>query len=475
MSNNALKEPSDSESRVLSSDSRTSDPDIAIKVENLTKIYKLYDSPQDRLKEAFNPLRKKYHRDFHALHDVSFEVKKGETVGIIGRNGSGKSTLLKIITGVLTPTSGSVTLKGKISAILELMAGFNPLMTGKENIYFNGTLNGDSKNEIEARFDSILEFAEIGEFIHQPVRTYSSGMSARLGFAMAIHVDPDILIIDEALSVGDEAFQRKCFSRIHAFREQGKTILFVSHSAANIIELCQTAHLFDAGEHLLSGHPKSVVSRYQKLIYASPDSRRKLREEIRATPAEELENSQTARVDAVSAPSPKMPRGLTPLYDSNLLPKSTISYEPRGVFISGPDIRTPEGEQVNILVRGEEYVYTYTVSFEETIENVRFGMLIKTVSGLELGGMVSYPQNRPSSDVKKNALLRVRFPFRCVFLPGTYFLNAGVVGTIDGDEVFLHRLIDALMFKVQPEPDLLPTCMVDISAAASPPEVTADA
>src|SRR5690554_6263265 len=188
--------------------------DIAVRVQNLSKAYKLYQRPIDRLKESLNPFKKKYHKEFYALKDMSFEIKKGETVGIIGKNGSGKSTLLKMITGVTTPTSGRVTVNGKISAILELGAGFNPEMTGLQNIYLNTSINGMSKQETDKKIDEIIAFAELGYFISQPVKTYSSGMKARLAFAVAINVEPDILIVDEALSVGDAAFQRKCFAKI---------------------------------------------------------------------------------------------------------------------------------------------------------------------------------------------------------------------------------------------------------------------
>jgi ABC-type polysaccharide/polyol phosphate transport system ATPase subunit len=213
--------------------------DIAIKVENLTKVYKLYNTPTDRLKEALSPIRRKYHHDFNALHDVSFEVKKGEAVGIIGRNGSGKSTLLKIITGVLTPTSGSVTVNGRISALLELGSGFNPELTGIENIYFNGTLMGISREEMESRLDAILAFADIGEFVHQPVKSYSSGMFVRLAFAVAVCVEPEILIVDEALSVGDMAFQQKCLERLRLLREKGVTILLVTHDIMLTRNYCE--------------------------------------------------------------------------------------------------------------------------------------------------------------------------------------------------------------------------------------------
>jgi teichoic acid transport system ATP-binding protein len=214
------------------------DKDIAIKVENVSKVYKLYDKPLDRLKESINPFRKRYHKEFYALNDVSFEVKKGETVGIIGKNGSGKSTLLEIITGVLTPTSGITNVNGRVSALLELGAGFNPELTGIENVYLNGTIMGYSKEEINGKMDNILSFADIGEFVYQPVKTYSSGMFVRLAFAVAINVDPDILIVDEALSVGDINFQAKCMSKINQMRHRGVTVLLVTHDINTVRTVC---------------------------------------------------------------------------------------------------------------------------------------------------------------------------------------------------------------------------------------------
>ena len=203
---------------------------VAIKVNNLTKSYKLYAQPIDRLKESLNLFGKKYHKDFNAVKGLSFEIKKGETVGIIGRNGCGKSTLLKMITNVLTPSSGRVIVHGHISAILELGAGFNPEMTGLENIYLNTSINGFSKEQTDQKIEEILEFSELDEFIQQPIKTYSSGMKARLAFAVAINAEPNILIVDEALSVGDAAFQRKCFAKMEEIRANGATVLFVSHS-----------------------------------------------------------------------------------------------------------------------------------------------------------------------------------------------------------------------------------------------------
>ena len=239
---------------------------IAISIQNLTKIYHLYDKPQDRLKEALNPFKKSYHHDFYAMNDVSFEIKKGETVGIVGKNGAGKSTLLKMITGVLTQTSGSIETNGKIASLLELGAGFNPEMTGMENIYLNGTLMGFSKEEMDTKVDAILEFADIGEFIYQPAKIYSSGMFARLAFSVSINVDPDILIIDEALSVGDMRFQLKCMDKFNEFREAGKTILFVTHDINSIKRFCTFSLWINNGQLESIGNTDQITDRYMDFL-----------------------------------------------------------------------------------------------------------------------------------------------------------------------------------------------------------------
>ena len=240
---------------------------IAISVKNLTKRYKLYNKPIDRLKEALSPLRKKYHRDFTALNDISFEIKKGETIGIIGKNGSGKSTLLKLLTGVVTPSAGTVITNGKISALLELGAGFNPNFTGIENIYFNGSIMGFTKEEIDERIAAILEFADIGEFAKQPVKMYSSGMFVRLAFSLAINVDPDILIVDEALAVGDSRFQLKCFQKFDDFRKVGKTLIFVSHGMADIVRSCKRAIWINEGVLCEDGDAKVVTEEYISWLF----------------------------------------------------------------------------------------------------------------------------------------------------------------------------------------------------------------
>lgn len=450
--------------------------DIAIRVSNLSKCYHIYDRPEDRLKQSIVPRlqrlagrqSKNYFREFWALKDVSFEVKKGETVGIIGRNGSGKSTLLQIICGTLAPTSGSVETNGRIAALLELGSGFNPEFTGRENVYMNGAVLGLSKEEIDARYDDIVAFADIGNFIEQPVKTYSSGMVVRLAFAVAINVDPQILVVDEALSVGDELFQRKCFSRIEAIKSSGATILFVSHSGATVVELCDRTILVDSGELLTFGAPKTVVGQYQKLLYAPEDKREAIRNEIKTTRAlnrpmvvrEQKEVSKAQRATRLSADEPEE------FFDPHLKPKSTIAYESNGATIESPGIINISGQPVNCLKRGQIYRYTYTVYFSAGASSVRFGMLLKTVSGLELGGAVSAPTPQEAfAYVPGGSVIRVEFRFQCNLNPGAYFLNAGVVGMRNMEEVYLHRLLDACMFRVLPCAGSLSTGIVDFNCA----------
>lgn len=261
----------------------------AIEVDGLTKIYRLYNSPKDRLKELISPGGKKYHREFYALRDLSLRVETGETIGIIGENGSGKSTLLKILTGIIRPTSGTVSVNGRVSSLLELGAGFNPEFTGRDNVYMNGALLGFSRKEMDRRFPEIASFADIGEFIEQPVRTYSSGMYMRLAFSAAVNIDPDILIVDEILSVGDEDFQSKCRQKIQDLRKRGKTVLLVSHDMFTVENICSRTYLLDHGARVTEGKPRDVISTYQKLLRAKsgrPPGKSGRIDEARSTGAE---------------------------------------------------------------------------------------------------------------------------------------------------------------------------------------------
>jgi ABC-type polysaccharide/polyol phosphate transport system ATPase subunit len=249
------------DSRVVD-DSRLTSHEIAISVRNLSKKYHLYDSPSHRLKEALHPFRKKFHKDFWALQDVSFEVKKGECIGIIGKNGSGKSTLLQMLCGVLQPSSGEIIVNGKVSALLELGAGFNPEFTGKDNVYMNGALMGFTREEMDERFPAIADFADIGDFIYQPVKTYSSGMYVRLAFAAAISIEPEILVVDEALAVGDTAFQTKCLKQIQEMRKTGITIILVTHDMMQVNRICNRAILLREGAVHAEGVAEKVIEQY---------------------------------------------------------------------------------------------------------------------------------------------------------------------------------------------------------------------
>lgn len=445
--------------------------DTAIDVKGLSKCYQIYETPRDRLKQFVLPrlqrlagqAPKQYYREFRALNDVSFEVRKGETVGIVGRNGSGKSTLLQIICGTLTPTGGTVETRGRIAALLELGSGFNPDFTGRENVYLNASVLGLPQGEIAIRFDDIAAFADIGDFIDQPIKTYSSGMVVRLAFAVAINVDPEILIIDEALAVGDELFQRKCFSRIEAIRATGATILFVSHAGSTIVELCDRAVLMDAGENLADGLPKQIVGCYQKLIYAPADKRNAIREAIRRT-GEVSGFYDSAAVGGLLEEhlTDRHAKYLKESFDPSLKPSSTIEYESHGAYIHSPAVQTLNGDRANNLVRDRTYRYTYTVQFANSATNVRFGMLIKTITGVELGGGSSASSAQDSlAFVETGSVYRIEFEFRCALNPGVYFLNAGVLGDVNGSETYLHRFIDVAMFRVMPDTRSLTTGIVD--------------
>jgi lipopolysaccharide transport system ATP-binding protein len=436
---------------------------IAISVRNLGKSYLIWANPTDRLKHSlranlakFCPIPEKcYHTEFWALRDISFDVAKGETVGIIGRNGSGKSTLLQIICGTLAPTCGACQARGRISALLELGSGFNPEFTGRENVYMNAAILGLSQEEIDEKYPAIVEFADIGDFINQPVKTYSNGMVVRLAFAVSASVDPDILVVDEALAVGDEMFQRKCFARLGSFQENGGTILFVSHAAGAVVELCTRAILLEQGEKLIEGQPKFVVSQYHKLINAPKEKREYVIHGIRSLaqhpePADQAVETAPVAIDA----KPKPVGSARPFYDPNLKPASTVCYLERGARISEPKIFTLAGEQVNNLIRRETYIYAYEVQFFESFTNVRFGMLIKTVSGFELGGRVNAPVGRGIPFVPGGVKILVNWKFECLLAPGVYFLNAGVVAMLDEAEGFLHRRVDAAAFRVLNEESL---------------------
>lgn len=446
--------------------------EAVISLSGISKSFPVYDKPHHRLMQMLAHRSKKHlwHKQFTALRDIDLSINRGETVGIVGRNGSGKSTLLQIICGTLTPSTGQVMVNGRVAALLELGAGFNPDFTGRENVYLNGTLLGLTKAEVEERFDDIASFADIGDFIDQPVKSYSSGMYVRLAFGVAINVTPDILIVDEALSVGDEAFQRKCFARINAIRESGATVLFVSHTASVVTEICNRAILLDRGELLGMGSPKFIVSRYQKMLYSPADKVEALRQSIRHEALGEPGGARAHSAAQAGAPEKEMARAY---FEPGMVPKSTVSYPSRGAHIHLPEILDESGARVNILVGGAEYVYRYRVDFLEAVTGVRFGMMIKTITGFEIGGGVTAQQPGAIDFIDGGTSMEVSFTFKCLLASGTYFLNAGVVGRVGESEEYLHRHLDIAMFRVIPDPERVMTGIVDFGIRGLATEIDA--
>lgn len=427
----------------------------AVSCRDLGKRYDVYQKPHHRLLELVGGGARA--RSFWALRHVSLNVMPGETVGIVGRNGSGKSTLLQMLCGTLEPTEGELQVRGRVAALLELGAGFNPEFTGRENALLNGTLLGMSSEEIEKCMPAILEFADIGEFIDQPVRTYSSGMYVRLAFAVAISVEPDVLVVDEALAVGDEAFQRKCYARIDELKAKGTAILFVSHAASAIVQLCDRAILMEAGEMWAEGEPKDIIAGYHKVLYSPPEKRAVVMEELRGKSfvpqgleavagARTADPAGVALVDVSMAEQPASHER----FDADLVPKSTLSYESRGALIESPEVLNSEGRVVNVLSPGKIYRYRFQVRFESAAQQVHFGMLIKSTAGVELFGLASHAHGEGIDQVPAGEVLCVEFRFRASMLPGAYFINAGCVGFLPGEgETYLHRLLDAVMFRVE--------------------------
>ena len=353
--------------------------DIAIKAEHLTKIYKIYDKDIDRLKETFHPFHKRYSRDFYALNDISCEIRHGENVGLVGKNGAGKSTLLKIITGVLTPTAGTLQVNGRIASLLELGAGFNPDMTGVENIYMNGLLIGHSREVMDAKIDDIIAFADIGDFINQPVKTYSSGMFARLAFAVNAFVEPDILIVDEALSVGDAFFQSKCMDKMRSMIQGGVTVLFVSHDTFAVKNLCERAFLMQAGKILTDGAAKDVVEIYRNMLLESRGELTEEQAQRQNVLVDNLRDGQQIFADEkISAES--LSRG-----KETFLKNATYQRigDKRAVF-ENVQLLDLNGELVNEIIFGQEVVLRMVVKFQQDVACLGMGYHIRNATGIDL-------------------------------------------------------------------------------------------
>lgn len=470
---------------------------VAIQLTNVSKRYAMFAKPEDRLRQMVVPRLQKmamvkpqrFYKEFSAVNDVSLTIRRGETVGIIGRNGSGKSTLLQMIVGTLTPTSGTVNVQGRIAALLELGAGFNPEFTGRENVYVNGAILGFNREEMDDRFDAIAAFAGIGEFIERPVKTYSSGMFVRLAFAVATAVEPDILVVDEALSVGDEAFQRKCFTRIEAIKERGGTILFVSHGAQIIVQLCDRAILLDGGEKILEGDPKNVVGQYQRLVNTSADAAVGIRNEIIAmgpitssntVKQERLLSAAEATIGVneiqhlshTEVEEPKYvtfePIGSYDYWDDTLHDENLIQFENRGADIQDIRVETLDGYRVNVLLPLGRYRYCYRVKFTEALTQIGFGMLIKTIQGLGLGGATTTFENNLRLPIAvPGDLVDVEFEFTAALNPAIYYLNAGVTTFSNNEFYFAHRILDAIAVRVVQVTPQISTGIINIEPKPS--------
>lgn len=389
--------------------------EFAIRVKHLEKMYKLYNKPSDRLRETLGlrvPVKEHY-----ALKDVSFDVKRGETVGIIGTNGSGKSTILKIITGVLNPTKGEVEVDGRISALLELGAGFNMEYSGIENVYLNGTMMGFSREEIDARLQDILDFADIGDFVYQPVKSYSSGMFVRLAFAVAINIDPEILIVDEALSVGDVFFQAKCYRKFEEFKAQGRTILFVSHDLSSIARYCDRVILLNKGVKLEEGSPKQMVDMYKQLLVGQDPA--KAKEEKPAGQPKENWNSQFQV-------NPDM-----------------LEYGSRLAEIVDFAVLDEKGRCTNTIEKGSTFKIRMKVAFRETIQEPIMAFTFKDIKGTEITGTNTLFEKAAVEHSDAGDVCTVTFTQDMYLQGGEYLLSFGCTGYKDGEFTVFHRLYDA--------------------------------
>lgn len=412
-----------------------SSDDVVISARNLTKTYRIFPHASDRIKEALMFGHRRFHREFTALQDVSFEIKKGETVGIIGRNGSGKSTLLQLICGILKPTSGEVRVTGRVSALLELGSGFSPEFTGRENVYFQGAIMGIPQDEIDAKFDGIATFADIGEFIDQPVRTYSSGMYVRLAFAVAISVAPDVLVVDEALAVGDAKFQAKCFRRLEKLRNDGATILIVSHAIEQITRLSDMVLLLDQGQLVTAGEAGPAISRYLNLLFDGST------QDGISTAAHRGSGADLASFGAHDASERYH---LRPAYNPH-----EYRWGDRGAVIL--DFLLQAGGATHVASIGHEsksVAVRLKVLFMRDVGRPVFGLTVKLQDGVTLCGVNSIGQEEISGARKVGELVFVEFLLSPHLVPGDYFISVGVVDGSGEEVIPLDRRYDSIHMKV---------------------------
>ncbi len=427
---------------------------IAIEVKDLTKSYKLYEKPMDRLKDSLGLAGKKKFKEHLALNHVNLTVKKGETVGIIGTNGSGKSTILKIITGVLSPTSGEVNVDGHISALLELGAGFNMEYNGIDNIYLNGMMIGFSEDEITKRLDSILQFADIGDYVYQPVKTYSSGMFVRLAFAVAINIDPEILIVDEALSVGDVFFQAKCYHKFEEFKKQGKTILFVSHDLSSISKYCDRAVLLNQGVLLGEGTPKEMIDIYKQVLvgqYPLPGSDVKNLlddEDIRSAAATASNNAAEASDKGSDSKDKKNKDKKVKDKKSKSNNPDTLEYGDGAASIESFYVTDSNGLKSNSIIKGTDFTVHMRVRFIRDVSAPIFAFTFKNIMGIEITGTNSMVEKAFLDPAKAGDVKDISFSQNMTLQGGEYLISFGVTGFEQDRFTVYHRLYDALNITV---------------------------
>ena len=424
--------------------------DLALEVEQLGKLYPIYDHPRDRLLQALWGKRKQLYRPFWALQNVSFQVKRGQTLGVVGRNGSGKSTLLQLICGTLTPTCGEVWVNGRIGALLELGSGFNPEFSGLENVYLNGTLLGLTQKDIDSKLDAILDFAGIGDFIHQPVKTYSSGMAVRLAFAVQAHVEPELLVVDEALAVGDEMFQKKCYAHLEKLKENGTAILLVTHSCPQILQHCDQALLLSGGHLKLDGSPKLITSTYQLLNNAPADQWESLLNQLTEREGEtETTSRETGEVEASEQQS-----------SPPLIPSSSVSYEPQGILIEAVEIFNRDGDPVTLIPMAQPFSLRFRYHATEALEDLHLACNIANQTGVRITGQHHAGPNCVAGDS-----FCMTFHFKSGLLPGLYFVGGGIWrSNRPGD--FLHRVVDNRAFRITTETPIHGFGLCDLSAGA---------
>ncbi|MCI8615028.1 ABC transporter ATP-binding protein [Parablautia intestinalis] len=418
---------------------------VAIEVKELEKAYKLYDKPSDRLREALGFAGKKRYKEHYALKGVDLTIHQGETVGIIGTNGSGKSTILKIITGVLNPTNGSVKVNGRISALLELGAGFNMEYNGIENVYLNGTMIGFSKKEIDARMEEILSFADIGDYVYQPVKTYSSGMFVRLAFAVAINIDPEILIVDEALSVGDVFFQAKCYHKFEEFKNVGKTIVFVSHDLSSISKYCDRVVLLNQGVKLGEGSPREMIDAYKQVLVGqypvSGEGHEGLLDDkdIKAAAAAKAGNSDGKNVGAENSDTLKNPE--------------LLEYGTKAAVIEDYYIMDEAGRRCSAVLKGGECSIHMKVRFAQDISEPIFAFTIKNIKGVEITGTNTMVEKAFLESVEAGSVKYITFTQKIDLQGGEYLLSLGVTGYEKEDFKVYHRLYDVMDLTVISDKD----------------------